>query len=429
MKTTILLLTAAALAAGNWQTFAQQDDSVSPEPQNTEAPAAEMQAADAQPAEAQSAETKDAEAPSTLAEPAKAEGSTDGIRMDFRNAPLESVLTYLSDAAGFIIVSQTPLNGRVNIMSRQPVSKDEAVELLNGELSRNGYAARRDGRTLTILDRNTARQQTIPVRMGGNPDSVPANSEFVTQIIPIRFVEARQLLSDLTDYISSEARVVANEAGNTIIITDTQANIRHLMEIINAIDNSAEGETIVQSFHLDYANPTEVVAVLSSLFPDTGSAGGTQNPLSFLTRGGRGGRGGNRGGGNFGAAGGGQNDRAQKQQKVVAVADLRTVSVVVTAAKDMMPQIANLIEALDVKSDRDLNVATIRLKNADPNQVAMVLQSMFQDQTRRNNLSQQQQQSPLMTRQYNNANSSSTTVSAGINTSFGSTTGGARRGN
>src|ERR1041385_596014 len=50
-----------------------------------------------------------------------------GLRLNFRGVPLEMVLNYLSDAAGFIIVLETKVEGKVDVWSNQPMSKDEAV--------------------------------------------------------------------------------------------------------------------------------------------------------------------------------------------------------------------------------------------------------------------------------------------------------------
>ena len=54
------------------------------------------------------------------------------------------VLNYLSDAAGFIIVQDTRVNGTVSVIGKH-VTRDEAVDLLNSELNKNGYAAIREG--------------------------------------------------------------------------------------------------------------------------------------------------------------------------------------------------------------------------------------------------------------------------------------------
>src|SRR5471032_61869 len=235
--------------------------------------------------------------------------STNGITFNFRNAPLNTVLTYMSDAAGFIIIMNTRVQGTVNVISTHPMSKDEAVDLLNSVLNQNGYAAIRDDRTLTIMTKADAIHSMIPVNVGNDPKTIPKNDEVVTQIIPIRFVDAQQLVVDLSAFVSPNATIVANQAGNSIIITDTQANIHHLTEIIQSIDSSAEMETEIHVFNLKYANPNDVVAMLSGVFPS--STGGAQNTINV--GGGRGGGlaalfgGGGGGGGGRGGRGGGGN--------------------------------------------------------------------------------------------------------------------------
>ena len=212
-----------------------------------------------------------------------------GLYLNFHNAPIDLVLSYLSDAAGFIIEVDTPVKGKVDVWSTHPVTKDEAVDLLNSMLNKNGYAAIRNGRTLTIVSKDDAIHGDIPVKTGNNPDAIPKNDEIVTQIIPIRFVEAEQLVKDLSPMVSSHATIVANEAGNSIAVTDTQANIRHLVEIIKAIDSSAEDETELRVFHLKHHDPNEIANLLTGLFPGQGNTGGSQTPIRFGGPGGGGG--------------------------------------------------------------------------------------------------------------------------------------------
>ena len=350
----------------------------------------------------------------------------DALRLNFRNAPLEMVLHYLSDAAGFIIVLDTRVNGSVNIISSQPVTRDEAVDLLNSVLNKNGYAAIRSGRTLTIVDKNEAKTRDIPVKSGNNPDDIPKNAEIVTQIIPVRFVDARQLISDLTSFVSSQATVVANEAGNSIIITDTQQNIRHLTEIIKAIDSSAQSETEIRVFRLKYASPTDVATELASIFPSSSS--GSSAPTRFA--GGGGGRGGflqAMMGGGGGGSSSSSNDRIKKATQVTAVADARIQSVIVTAPKELMEEIAVMMKDLDVPSTRDQKVYVFTLKNGDPQQTAQVLQNMFSSGSSGRSGSSSSQNSMLMQRAQN-ATTTTTTTSTGFGSSSSSRGGGAGSG-
>jgi type II secretory pathway component GspD/PulD (secretin) len=215
---------------------------------------------------------------------------------------------------------------------------------------------------------------------------------------------------------------VANEAGNSVVITDTQSNIRHLVEIIKAIDSSAEGETEIRVFRLSHASPTDVANELSQIFPSSNGTGNNQSPIRF------GGGGFGRGGGfpgfpgfpGFGGRQAGaatpastdQNTRIQKQTQVIAVADLRTSSVIVTASKDLMQEIAGMMSQLDVPSDRDQGVYVFQMKNGDAQQAVQVLQNMFQSgTTSRNGTSAgSSQNSPLQTRALNSATSMGTTT-------------------
>jgi len=153
---------------------------------------------------------------------------TGGLILNFRGTPIEQVLNYLSDAGGFIIELDTRVSGNVDVWSSHPVSKEEAVQLLNSVLNKNGYAVVQTGRTLRVMNRDDAIHSQIPVIVGNDPDQIPQTDEMVTQIIPIRYVSARQLITDLSPLTSSRATIIANDAGNSIIVTDTQANIHHL---------------------------------------------------------------------------------------------------------------------------------------------------------------------------------------------------------
>jgi len=429
MKTTMTILLAAVLTAGTFRTHAQQSGAP---PADATPPATTATAGTQTPTSPAAAPAPASiPAPDAPAVTAASANGTDGLRLNFRGVPLEMVLDYLSDAAGFIIVLDTQVSGRVDLWSDQPVTKNEAVDLLNSVLNQNGYAAIRDGRKLTIVSKNDAKTRDIPVKTGNDPAAIPNNDEIVTQIIPIRFVEARQLASDLSSFVSPQATIVANEAGNSIVVTDTQSNIRHLVEIIQAVDNSAEGETEIRVFHLQYANPTDVASELGSIFPSSTSGSQVQTPFRF--GGGAGGPGG------FFArmmaanaantAANNQNAAVQKNSQVVAVADARTQSVIVTASKDLMVQIAGMMEQLDVPSDRDQSVYVFQMKNGDPQQAVQVLQNMFQSSStsRSGTSTSSSQNSPLQTRAQNSATTMGTTTTTtgvgGTGYSGGSTVG------
>ncbi len=412
MKTIMTFLLAAVLTAGTYRIEAQSGSAPAP----AATPPVVAATAPSPPPAAAVPTPSTIPASDAATMPAASTAATNGLRLNFRAAPLESVLEYLSDAAGFIIVLDTQVHGRVDVWSDRPVTRDEAVDLLNSVLNKNGYAAIRDGRKLTIMDKNDAVTRNIPVKTTNDPNAIPDNDEIATYIIPIRFVEARQLASDLSSFVSPQTRIVANEAGNSIVVTDTQSNIKHLVQIIQAVDNSAEAETEIRVFRLHYANPSDVATELGNIFPSSSSANNAQMPIRF--GGGGGGPGGffarlaaaNAGNNN------GSNDRMKKATQVTAVADERIQAVIVTAPKDLIDQIAGMMHDLDVPSSRDQSVYVYHLDHGDPNQVVQVLQNTFGNSNTRSTTGSQQ--GALETRANAGATSAGNTTS-----SLGSTSG------
>lgn len=307
------------------------------------------------------------------------------LRMNFRNAPLELVLDYLSEAAGFTIVLETEVRGRIDVWNNQPVTKDEALNLLNIVLNKNGYAALQNGRILTIVGRDEAKKRNIPVKSGSDPAGIPKSDEIVTQIIPIRYINAAQLTKDLQPLLSEKASLTANEAGNALVLTDSQASIHRMAEIVRALDTSVAGIATIRVFQMRFADAKTVATVIKEVFqPETGGGRGgntsTDPRAAFFARfrGGGGGEGGGGGGGNAAAG------RTTAASRVVAVADERSNSLVVSSPDELMATIEDLVKSVDTNVEDVMELRVFRLKHADPNEMAELLAGLFPDETRSN---------------------------------------------
>ncbi len=306
------------------------------------------------------------------AAPAKA-GNGEGIQLNFRGAPLDTVLDYLSQAAGFVIVKETDLSGTVDVWSHQPLSRDEAAELLNTVLNEKGYAAIRNGRTLTIVKRDEAKKRDIPVKTGNNPASIPKTDEIVTQIIPVRYTNAVNLVENLQPLMPAYATLSANESSNAIVITDTQKNIRKMTEIIQALDSSISSISTVRVFPLSFANAADIVTVVEKIFASetSGSQANARGPMPPFFNRGRG------GGGDRGQEGEAQSEARSAASRVVAVADDRTNSLVVSAPEELMPVIEQVVHEVDVVTDDVTEIAVFHLEHADATEMAQVLTTLF----------------------------------------------------
>ncbi len=339
---------------------------------------------DPKPAATTAAPRTDAPAPTTM--PAR-EHPDKSLHLNFRHAPLSLVLDYLSDAAGFIINKQTEVKGTVDVSSKEPVTADEAVGLLNAVLKRNGYAVLRQGRTLTIVSLDAAKTSDLEVVRGSNPDGVEKSDEVVTQIIPVRYASANQLVNNLQVLLPASAILSVNESANSLILVATKTDIRRVLKIVTALDSSIAAVSSIKVFPLRYADAKQLATVIQQLFSPQGSAAGGGNngrPQLFGPFGGGpfgsfGGPGGPQPGGDGAVTSSGN----AATTKVTAVADEPSNALVVSAPPELMTTLGDLVRAIDRPVSDITEMRVFHLVNADPVELADQFAQLFPDDTRR----------------------------------------------
>ncbi|MEA3211990.1 MAG: ral secretion pathway protein [Chthoniobacter sp.] len=311
-----------------------------------------------------------------------------GIMLNFQGASLTDVLNYLSEAAGFVIVQEVQVSGTVNVVSRQAISAEEAVDLLNAVLIEKGYIAIRNGRILKIVNRKDAQKLDLPVKMGSDPELIPRKDEMITQILPLRFGEAAKLVENLRPLLSENATISANDSSNSILMTDTQTNIRRIAQIIRAIDTSVASISTIHVYPLQYADAKSLAPLITQLFA-VSTTGGAQGG------GGRGGGRGGFGGGGFGgggfgpgggAPGGGaaaapQSEARQAASRVIAVADEQSNSLIVSAPEDLIPSITDIVNQIDTSTTEISETRIFRLLHADAVETADILNNLYGEPT------------------------------------------------
>ena len=292
-----------------------------------------------------------------------------GVVLNFKGAPLSDVLNYLSEAAGFVVVQETEVSGTVNVISHQPLSPDEAVDLLNTILVDQGYTAIRSGRILKIVSLENAAKKLLPVRTGSDPATIPAKDELVTQIIPVSYADATKLIENLKPLLPENAQITANESSNAIVLTDTLASIRRMAEIIHALDTSIAGISTVKVFPLQYSDASELAKVITELFKTESSGSRRSSGLPPWVRG--------RDGGSRNAKS--SSEARQAAVRVVAVADERTNSLIVSAPDAVMPIIEEIVHEVDTSVTDLTELRIFRLEYADATETADLLMQLFSE--------------------------------------------------
>lgn len=203
------------------------------------------------------------------------------LTLTFKDTPIDTVLDFLSRTLGFEVIKDGPIDARVNIVSKRPVTPEEAITLLNAALKGNGFVAVRDGRILRVVPREKAKKGNVPVRFGSDPESIPDTDEMITQVIPIQNVSATKLKDELKDFMT-DADVAANDASNSLVITDTSSSLRRIVRIISKLDEH-EGETAeIRIVRLEHANASATAKLIDTFFKPPAGGGPQMNPQQMM---------------------------------------------------------------------------------------------------------------------------------------------------
>jgi len=299
--------------------------------------------------------------------PQPAADASNGIVLNFKDATLDAVLEYLSEAAGFVVVKDAAVMGRVTVISQQPINAEEAIGLLNTILKDKGYMAVRTGRTLKVATLTDAKKANLPVRSGSDPEAIVPSDAFVTQVIPLRFIDAAKLKQDIATLIPAYADLSANAGSNSLILTDTEANIRRIVEIVKALDSRPSTVADIKVFQLQYANATTVAKLINDVFKQDTTTQQQASPFEAFRR--------------FRGPGGEQSssstDDSGRKEKVTASADDRTNTVVVSASTETLKVIEGMVRELDSNPSAEEDVFVYRLKNAKAANLVRVLNDLF----------------------------------------------------
>jgi type II secretory pathway component GspD/PulD (secretin) len=205
------------------------------------------------------------------------------LRLNFQDAPLQTVLEYLSENAGLTVVSDEPLiDGRMTVISRQPIPLSDAISLINSMLKERGLTSILNGKVLKVVTLDSAKQESVPVFSGRDPEAIVPGDDIVTYVIPVSYVRAEALRENLEGLIPEYASLEANEDGNALIVTDTLANIHRLMKIVAALDTHMASVAEIRVFRLVNADATSAANMINTMFEQN-------QPGGRSSRGGRGG--------------------------------------------------------------------------------------------------------------------------------------------
>lgn len=281
------------------------------------------------------------------------------IVMNFEDVSLTAFIKFISKVTSRNFVFSDKVAGNISVVSPTPVTPDQAYLLFQSVLSTQGLTTIDEGMVTRIVPVKDARTSGATVLSAND-----LSAGFATRLLPLRYVNAADVARVLAPQISKDGSIVPYEGTNTVIVSDTAANLSRVADMVQVMDIPGHEETVAV-VHLKYADATRTAdQIVDILLGDQGGGGG---------------RGGRRKGG---GGGGDDKDKGSAGGSIhlgfKITPDERTNSLIILAPSIELKRIRALAQSLDVRlSPGEERVHVYYARNADAESLVEVVSAML----------------------------------------------------
>ncbi len=188
------------------------------------------------------------------------------VVFNFDNADIEIVLQATSELLVFNYVLAPGARGKkVTVQTTGRIPVDDIFPVLLTILDVNGLAAVKSGNVWRIIPKEGAVQTSTRTIVGPQLDPGVPGDEVITQLIPLQFTSATDVLNLLRPFVPPQGSITATRDTNLLVVTDAAANIRRLLDILKLVDVDVALNEL-QILPLKNADAQEVAQILTQLF-------------------------------------------------------------------------------------------------------------------------------------------------------------------
>lgn len=263
------------------------------------------------------------------------------VTLKFVNADLDSVVRAIGHYTGRTFVVDPRVKGTLNLVSDQPMSKEQALAALTAALRLQGYAIVEVGSVSRVVPEADARFQ------GGAVSTTPIQGargdQMITQVFRLKYESVTNVLPVVRPLVPPNNPVTVHAASNALVVTDYAENLRRIEKVIAALDIPPASDTEV--IQLKHAIASDMALLALRLTEQTGPA-------------------------------------PDPQQKVTVLADPLTNSLVVrSASPTALHAVRSLVQKLDQPAPPGQGIYVVPLRNMEATAMAKTLSSIRIDES------------------------------------------------
>jgi len=157
-----------------------------------------------------------------------------GQILNMRDADIRAFINDVSMMTGRTFVVDPRVQGKVTVISQEPIAPEDVFEVFLSTLRVNGFTALPTANgAFRIVPEENAAQDVSPVGSEG------AGDQLVTEVIRLKYVDVNTALQLVQPIINRQGRVMSARGSNAIIVVDYASNVRRIRSVISELDRDS----------------------------------------------------------------------------------------------------------------------------------------------------------------------------------------------
>ncbi|WP_206744697.1 type II secretion system secretin GspD, partial [Bathymodiolus thermophilus thioautotrophic gill symbiont] len=180
--------------------------------------------------------------------------SAQALVLNLKNTDIRTLINTVSQATGKNFIIDPRVKAKVNVVSNQNVDDAKLYQFFASILQVHGYVIIPGDDFDKILPKN-ATKNTSPTLL--------ADDLIVSAVLAVKNVPAKELISILRPLVSQYGYLTAYHPSNSIVMTDTNASIKRIKDMIETLDRQVDED--YEIITLKHTSAQEVANIIKSL--------------------------------------------------------------------------------------------------------------------------------------------------------------------
>lgn len=264
------------------------------------------------------------------------------ITLKLEDTDIRDLINLVAEVSGKNFIVDPRVKGKVSVISGATLSPDQLYNVFLSVLEVHNFATVDSGNVIKVLPSNVIKQRPTPLLFTPTEDS---NDAQITQIVQLKHASVQDLVPIIRPLIPPTSHFAPHVPSNSVVITDTTANIQRVLQIIRKID-VPDKRSNISVVNLKFAKASELSATLTQLIASTADP----------------------------------KDAASAAKISIQPFDAIN-SLVISAPDEQFGKIQALINELDIEREVEGNVNVISLNHAKAEDISTILRDLTSGET------------------------------------------------